>query len=68
MTTIIVTLLLKIGELVIDRFITDKKKRQEMAAWLEKMQSKGAKSARLSAQYDRLIEKYRRGVDTPPEA
>ena len=53
------SLALKIGELIIDRIIKNKKLKQAMIDWVEKQQSKGSESARLSAQYDRLLKKYK---------
>lgn len=64
MTTLIITLALKIGELLIDRFIHNKKMKQAMVDWIEKQQSKGSPSADLSSQYDRLIKKYKDSTDS----
>lgn len=68
MTSIIIGFALKLGELFIDKYISNKKAREAMARWIEALQARGTGSAKLRSNYERLLEKYRdsRERPTPP--
>jgi hypothetical protein len=59
LTSVIIAFVLKLGELLIDKFISNKKAKEAMARWIEDLQAKGTGSAKLRSDYERLLDKYR---------
>lgn len=64
MTSILVGIALKIGELILDKIISNKAAKARAARWLENLQSYHVQtSVRLTRRYEALVKKYRTEVE-----